>query len=66
MYMVGQVLQALADGGVRLIAMRCTGYNNVDLHAAAQVRIMMMIVCRFTHKILKFDNDHMPFTHKIL
>lgn len=30
------VLERLADGGTRLIALRCAGYNNVDLKAAAQ------------------------------
>jgi D-lactate dehydrogenase len=29
------VIDALADGGARLIALRCAGYNNVDLRAAA-------------------------------
>ena len=28
------VIDALADGGTRLIALRCAGYNNVDLRAA--------------------------------
>ncbi len=30
-----EVIQALADNGVKLIALRCAGYNNVDLAAAA-------------------------------
>src|SRR5688572_17799547 len=29
------VLSRLAQGGTRLIALRCAGYNNVDLTAAA-------------------------------
>ncbi len=29
-------LQALATGGTRLVALRCTGFNNVDLDAAAE------------------------------
>jgi D-lactate dehydrogenase len=33
------VIEALADGGTRLIALRCAGYNNVDLRAAAARRI---------------------------
>jgi D-lactate dehydrogenase len=28
------VIDALIEGGVKLVAMRCAGYNNVDLHAA--------------------------------
>ncbi|MEM1315252.1 MAG: 2-hydroxyacid dehydrogenase [Pseudomonadota bacterium] len=37
------VIAALADRGVRLIAMRCAGFNNVDLAAAAEKGIA---VCR--------------------
>jgi D-lactate dehydrogenase len=29
-----ETLKILADNGTKLIAMRCAGYNNVDLHAA--------------------------------
>jgi D-lactate dehydrogenase len=29
------ILKILADGGTRLVALRCAGYNHVDLHAAA-------------------------------
>ena len=29
-----EVLDILSDGGVTLAALRCAGYNNVDLHAA--------------------------------
>jgi D-lactate dehydrogenase len=36
-------IDVLADGGCRLIALRCAGYNNVDLAAAAQRGIQ---VCR--------------------
>jgi D-lactate dehydrogenase len=32
-------LQALAQGGTRLIALRCTGFNNVDLAAAGELGI---------------------------
>lgn len=35
-------IDALADGGCRLIAMRCAGYNNVDLAAAGR---RGMVVC---------------------
>ncbi|MEO1267316.1 MAG: 2-hydroxyacid dehydrogenase [Myxococcota bacterium] len=33
------VLQALAQGGTRIIALRCAGFNNVDLKAATQYGI---------------------------
>ena len=36
------ILEALASGGVRLIAMRCAGYNNVDL--ATVERLGMTVV----------------------
>lgn len=36
-------IDALADAGCRLIALRCAGFNNVDLHAAARRGI---VVCR--------------------
>lgn len=38
------VLQQLADGGVRLIALRAAGFNNVDLPAAARLRLTIMRV----------------------
>lgn len=31
-----QVIDALADGGVRAVALRCAGYNNVDLRRAVE------------------------------
>jgi D-lactate dehydrogenase len=34
-----EVLARLASGGTRLIAMRCAGYNNVDIEAAGRLRI---------------------------
>ncbi|MEM9782021.1 MAG: 2-hydroxyacid dehydrogenase [Pseudomonadota bacterium] len=37
------VIERLAAGGVRLIALRCAGFNNVDLDAAAEMGIA---VCR--------------------
>src|SRR4051795_9050451 len=33
------VLEALAAGGTRLVALRCAGFNNVDLKAAARLGI---------------------------
>ncbi len=38
------VLEALARGGTRLVAMRCAGYNNVDLDAAARLDITVVRV----------------------
>jgi D-lactate dehydrogenase len=35
------VLARLAEGGTRLIAMRCAGYNNVDLPAAARLGLRL-------------------------
>ena len=39
-----RVLEALAGHGVRLIAMRCAGYNNVDVDAAARLGITVVRV----------------------
>ncbi len=38
------VLEKLAAGGARLIALRCSGFNNVDLQAAAAKRITVVRV----------------------
>jgi D-lactate dehydrogenase len=38
------VIDALAGLGARLIAMRCAGFNNVDLHAAARAHISVVRV----------------------
>jgi D-lactate dehydrogenase len=37
-------LKILADGGTRLIALRCTGFNNVDLNVAAELGIKVVRV----------------------
>ncbi len=37
-------LQRLADGGTRLIALRCAGFNNVDLAAAEELGIKVVRV----------------------
>jgi D-lactate dehydrogenase len=39
-----ETLERLAAGGVRLVAMRCSGYNNVDLEAAARCGITIVRV----------------------
>ena len=38
------VLDGLARAGVKLVALRCAGYNNVDLAAAARVGIVVVRV----------------------
>jgi D-lactate dehydrogenase len=38
------VLEALSRGGTRLVAMRCAGYNNVDLESAARTGISIVSV----------------------
>ncbi|NET72050.1 MAG: 2-hydroxyacid dehydrogenase [Sphaerospermopsis sp. SIO1G2] len=38
------VLQSLANKGTKLLAMRCAGYNNVDLEAAAEYGIKVVRV----------------------
>ncbi|WP_295937353.1 2-hydroxyacid dehydrogenase [uncultured Alistipes sp.] len=37
-------IRQLAEQGVRLIALRCAGFNNVDLHAAAKYKIPVVRV----------------------
>ena len=39
-----EVLKILAERGVKLLLMRCAGYNNVDLKAAAEYGIVVMRV----------------------
>ena len=39
-----RVLEALAPGGVRLVALRCAGFNNVDLAAAQRLGIAVVRV----------------------
>lgn len=39
-----QVINALADEGVKLIALRCAGFNNVDVAAAKERRIKVVRV----------------------
>ena len=42
------VLKLLAAGGTRLIALRCTGFNNVDLAAAAQLGLKVVRVVNYS------------------
>ena len=43
-----EVLQALAAGGTRLVALRCTGFNNVDLKAAGQWGLKVVRVVTYS------------------
>lgn len=42
------VIEALASGGTRLVALRCTGFNNVDLKAAARFGIKVARVVTYS------------------
>jgi len=42
------VLEALSHGGTRLVALRCTGFNNVDLQAAARVGLKVVRVVTYS------------------
>jgi len=42
------VLKALADSGTRLVALRCTGFNNVDLKAADQFGLKVVRVVAYS------------------
>lgn len=42
------LLQTLADGGTRLVLLRSTGFNNVDLKAAAEYGITVMRVGNYS------------------
>jgi D-lactate dehydrogenase len=42
------VLRQLSDGGTKLVTLRATGFNNVDLKAAEQLGITVMRVSRYS------------------
>ncbi|MCR5866526.1 2-hydroxyacid dehydrogenase [Aquincola sp. J276] len=42
------VLQQLAHGGTRLLALRCTGFNNVDIDAAAAAGLRVVRVAEYS------------------
>jgi len=44
----GAVLAALAAHGIRLLALRCTGFNNVDLKAAAAHGVKIVRVTQYS------------------
>jgi len=48
-------LARLAEGGVRLVALRSTGFNNVDLEAAARSGLTVMRVASYSpHAVAEF------------
>jgi D-lactate dehydrogenase len=50
-----KVLKQLADGGTRLIALRATGFNNVDLRAAEELGMTVMRVsCYSPYAVAEF------------
>ena len=42
------VLEALVSGGTRLVALRCTGFNNIDLEAAARFGLKIVRVTAYS------------------
>ncbi len=49
------IVRAMADHGIKLIALRCAGYNNVDLQAAAEVGIRVVRVPAYSpHAIAEY------------
>jgi D-lactate dehydrogenase len=43
-----KVIKQLSDGGTRLVVLRATGFNNVDLKAAEEVGMTVMRVSRYS------------------
>jgi D-lactate dehydrogenase len=43
-----RVIKQLSDGGTRLVALRATGFNNVDLKAAEELGMTIMRVSRYS------------------
>ena len=43
-----EVIRAMADNGVKLLALRCAGYNNVDLAATAG-KMKVVRAVSYTH-----------------
>ncbi len=41
-------VEALAAGGTRLVALRCAGFNNVDLHAAEKAGLRVVRVAEYS------------------
>ena len=64
-----QVIAKLAENGIKLIAMRCAGYNNVDLKAAAEHKITIVRVPAYSpnavaEHVLAMVLTLYRFTHK--
>jgi D-lactate dehydrogenase len=50
-----KVLKQLSDGGTRLVALRATGFNNVDLKAAEELGMTIMRVSQYSpHAVAEF------------
>ena len=39
-----EVVEGLADAGIKVLAMRCAGYNNVDFNAASETKLTVVRV----------------------
>ncbi|ODS24500.1 hydroxyacid dehydrogenase [Candidatus Endobugula sertula] len=51
----GLVLQHLKNHGVKLVLLRCTGFNNVDLRAAQELGLRVMRVVSYSpHSVAEF------------
>lgn len=46
-----EVLQELADLNIRILALRCAGFNNVDLAAAEELGIQVVRVPAYSRKL---------------
>ena len=44
----GDILEALSSYGVRLVLLRCTGFNNVDLGASERLGLVVMRVAKYS------------------
>src|SRR4030042_2207351 len=50
-----KVLEQLSQGGTRMVALRATGFNNVDLEAASRLGITVMRVSHYSpHAVAEF------------
>lgn len=58
----GEIIQALHANGVKLILMRCAGFNNVDLKAAAACGITVMRVPGYSPEAIAEHAMALAFT----
>lgn len=49
-----EVIQALADNGVKLLALRCAGYNNVDIKAAKGKMTVVRVPAYSPHAVAEY------------